>query len=259
MLISEIFKLARHLFNVKKPYIKKYCEVAGFSVWIVDGKYIRENIDEEFTNFGQHFRFRFVPKNEFWIDKTRQGGEEQFYIDHMIAENRMMSEGKDYYYALKMADKIEKRERSTVRFIKNLKKSHKENVIKRIHKKLLKKYSNKINVWVVKGDLVRSMFFIDFTEGGHDMVYSFIPKNEIWLDDDLSEKEMKFILLHEMHERNLMAHGWPYDLKSPIRVRNNKPGKIKKSAHRSASEIEHFARVHSGTVDKFLRKEMKEE
>jgi hypothetical protein len=36
---------------MKKPYIKKWGEVAGFKIYIVDGKYVRANLDEQFPNF----------------------------------------------------------------------------------------------------------------------------------------------------------------------------------------------------------------
>jgi len=49
---------------VEKPYLKRYTSISGFIVWIVDGKYIRENVDEEFTNCGAHYRFKFIPENE---------------------------------------------------------------------------------------------------------------------------------------------------------------------------------------------------
>jgi hypothetical protein len=26
-------------------------------------------MDEEFTNFGQHYRYPYIPKNELWIDQ----------------------------------------------------------------------------------------------------------------------------------------------------------------------------------------------
>ena len=49
---------------MKKPYIKKYGKVSGFKIYLVDGKYIRSNMDEEFTNCGQHYQFKFIPKDE---------------------------------------------------------------------------------------------------------------------------------------------------------------------------------------------------
>ncbi len=54
---------------MKKPYIKKFVEISHFKVWIVDGKYVRDNIDEEFNNYGQHYQFKFIPEKEFWIDR----------------------------------------------------------------------------------------------------------------------------------------------------------------------------------------------
>lgn len=103
---------------LKKPYIKKIETVSKFDVFFVDGSYIRENIDEEFTNFGQHFRFRFIPVDEFWIDFERTLGEEKFFIDHMLIENRLMSRGLSYNKALKAADRKENAERRKVDFIR---------------------------------------------------------------------------------------------------------------------------------------------
>ena len=79
-----------------------------------------------------------------------------------------------------------------------------------VHDRLWKKLENGISVWIVKGRLVRSVFDIDFTAGGHDHVYEFVPENEVWIDDDIEERERPFVLLHELHERNRMATGLPY-------------------------------------------------
>lgn len=225
---------------MKKPYIKKLDQIASISVWIVDGQYVRTKIDEEFTNFGQHFRFRFIPKHEFWIDKEHGPGEEQYFIDHLLIEYRLMTQGMAYDKALEKADAVELRERRKAVLIRQISKLSGKKTIENIHKRLLKKYSGAVEVWIVRGRLVRSLYFIDFTEGGHDLVYPhFIPKNEVWLDDDLSPGERKFVLLHELHERHLMALGWPYF-----------------KAHRSASRIEYHCREHQGELEAKLLQEV---
>jgi len=229
---------------VKKPYIKRLGKISAFQVWIVDGSYIRKNIYREFTNFGQHYRFKFIPKNEFWIDKSYGESEEKYYITHLLVENKLMALGKSYNIALERANKIEKRERRKSKLIKRLEsiKWHKKEIIlKKIRKVILKSHSSYIKIWIVNGKLVRSLFYIDFTEGGHDKVYPFIPKNEIWLDDAVSQKERKYILLHESHERFLMAKGLSYD-----------------RAHKSSSKIEHFCRAHSHCLYAKLKEEIKE-
>jgi len=53
---------------MKLPYLEKIGQRGDITVWSVDGIYVRRNLDEEFTNFGQHYRFECIPENEFWID-----------------------------------------------------------------------------------------------------------------------------------------------------------------------------------------------
>ncbi len=224
---------------MKKPYIKKSDQIGGIAVWIVNGGYVRKSMDEEFTNFGQHFRFRFIPRNEFWIDKEYGPGEEQFFIDHLLIEHRLMAAGMDYDSALEKADAVERQERRRSEMIRLVSSMDSGRIIQAVHKIPLKKYSAKVGVWIVRGDLVRSLFFIDFTEGGHDWVYHFVPKNEVWLDDDLAPGDRKFVLLHELHERHLMTLGWPY-------------GK----AHRSASRIEFHCRAFPKELEKNIRLEI---
>ena len=228
---------------MKKPYLKKFSEVSGFKVFIVDGEYIRENMDEEFTNFGQHYRFKFIPKNELWIDKERVSGEEKFFIDYLLVENRLMAKGISYDKAVDRGNIIERRERANSKLMKRRIKLKKypEKLIDSVHKDLLQKYSTKkIRVWIVSGEAVRGLFYVDFTEGGHGYVYSFIPKNEVWIDDDIEPDELKFVLLHELHERNLMSKGMKYE-----------------PAHARSSKIEYYCRKHKGEINKKLKSEIK--
>ncbi|RFT15113.1 MAG: hypothetical protein OP8BY_0577 [Candidatus Saccharicenans subterraneus] len=220
---------------LKKPYVRKLDQIEDISVWIVDGNYVRKNLDEEFTNFGQHYRFRFIPRHEFWIDQEHGAGEQQFFIDHLLVEYRLMASGVTYDKALAEADAVEQKERRKAELIRRIEALNKQGIIDEIHKTLIKKYSGRVKVWIVRGELVRSLFFIDFTEGGHDKIYHFIPENEVWLDDDLSRQEMKFVLLHELHERHLMDQGWPYY-----------------KAHRSASKIEYHCRHHPEQLEEAL-------
>jgi len=226
---------------MKKPYEKKIQTVDEFAVWFVDGKYIREKVDEEFTNFGQHYRFRFIPAHEFWIDRERTPGEEHFFVDHLLIENRLMAGGMTYDRAIEKADRAEVRERHKVDYIKKgLKPGQpKAEVLAKVHKKLLKCYSRYLNVWVADGEIVRDVYFIDYTEGGHDKVYAFIPPREVWLDDDLEPGERKYVLLHEVHERFLMVQGEKYF-----------------QAHRSASNIEYHCRHHPEELDRRLAEEL---
>ncbi len=214
--------------SLKPAYIEKADERGNLQVWIVDGAYIRSHIDEEFTNFGQHYAYPYIPINELWIDHEAAQDERQFFIDHLLVEHRLMAEGTPYDRALEKADQKERKERRRAGDLSRL--THHGQTLpagKDVHERLWKKLENGVSVWIVSGRLVRSVFDIDFTEGGHDYVYEFVPENEVWIDDDIVESERGYVLLHELHERNRMAKGWPYN-----------------KAHASSSRLEYHCRHH---------------
>jgi hypothetical protein len=196
---------------VKLPYLHKDEKIGDLQVWVVDGSYIRGRIDEEFTNFGQHYRYPYIPKNELWIDQEAEQDERPFFIEHLLIEHDLMSKKMSYEEALVRADRAEQKERRRAGDVRKITHNGKQLPdAKAVHDRLWKTLEDGVQVWVVNGRLVRSVFDIDFTAGGHDHVYEFVPQGEVWIDDDITEKERGFVLLHELHERNLMARGMPY-------------------------------------------------
>jgi hypothetical protein len=83
----------------------------------------------------------------------------------------------------------------------------------------------KVKVILVNGMKIRNEKAVNFVFGGSDMTYSFIPKNQIWIEKSVPKKERKFILMHEFSERDMMRHGMGYD-----------------HAHLIANQIEDFQR-----------------
>lgn len=242
---------------MKSPYIKKIDQRGSIEIWLVDGEFIRKNIDIEFTNFGHHFVNNFVPLDEFWIDREKNEGEAKYYIEHMLIEHRLMAEGRDKYWAMKKADQKEREERMRSNLAEKFFpiKKDRELMIEKVHRELFKEFG-KIKVWEVNGELVRDYFYIDFTEGGHDKVFPFIPAGEIWLDDDLSEKERKFVLLHELHERNLMPEGHDISIKNASLKPDHNYEKVYGPAHLSASRLEYYCRQHPDKLEEMLKQEI---
>jgi hypothetical protein len=181
------------------------------SVWIVDGEYIRTFLDEEFTNFGQHYRFPFIPENEFWLDKEGENDESNYFIEHLKVEWNLMRQGSSYPEAIVQADLVERAMRlkdSDITLVQNP-------VTKiidptKFRLKLIKALDNGLKVWLVDGKLIRTFIHIDFTQGGHEYVYEFVPPGDIWIDNDIAWQERGFVILHEMNELNLMREGWAY-------------------------------------------------
>jgi hypothetical protein len=225
--------------TLKPPYVKKLDERGDLKIWIADGDYIRGHIEEEFTNFAQHNQFPFIPKGELWIDQATNTDDQKFYIDNMLVMNRLTAKGVPYDEALAAAEQEERKERRRSGDVKLLAHhGHRLPEGKDVHLRLWKKLQDGISVWIVNGRLVRSIFDIEFTEGGHDLVYKFVSSKEVWIENDDEEKERLYILVHELHERGLMAKGWSYD-----------------KAHADSSRLEYRCRQHPDQLHNALAKE----
>lgn len=226
---------------MKKPYIKKYLQLSRFTVWIVDGDWIRKNLNEDFVGYDSHSGCACVPKGEFWVDKIAKKSEIHFYIDCLLAEHKFLEQGFSAQVAAKKAKLIEKRERSKLKLSEEFREKllDREKVLKRIHKSIFVEYSG-LQVWLVNGTVVRDLFLVDYAEGGHGYVYSFVPKSEIWMEITLSARERKFILLHELHERYRMA-----------KFKENYP-----KAHASATRVEDMCRKNISLLAAALKKEV---
>ena len=123
-----------------------------------------------------------------------------------------MAKGASYGDALTKADLVERRERRHSGDVRKVTHQGKDMPdAGTVHEHLWKKLENGVSVWIVNGRLVRSAFDIDFTAGGHDHVYEFVPAGEVWIDDAIEEKERGVVLLHELHERNRMGEGLSYN------------------------------------------------
>jgi len=154
-------------------------------------------------------------------------------------EHRLMAQGKAYDEAIVAADTEERKERRRAGDV--AKATHHGRQLpasQDAHDHLWKKLESGISVWIVNGRFVRSIFDIDFTEGGHDHVYEFVPIGEVWIDDAITENERGFVLLHELHERNRMEAGTPYS-----------------KAHAESSHIESQCRHHPDELHDYLAAE----
>lgn len=69
-----------------------------------------------------------------------------------------------------------------------------------------------IRIYLVSGEAVRDEIDVDFTEGGNDAVYTYVPAGEVWIDDAAHALDRTATALHELVERDLMLrHGLSYD------------------------------------------------
>ena len=209
-----------------EPYVEECVGVQGFRVWIVDGFCIRNSMDPDFTNYGHHYLFPFIPENEFWLDlNCGQIKEDQYFIKRMLTEVELFRKGICRDIVMNLANLVEDEARARDPWEFDAK-----NPFPYIKAKQLNEPGSDVKVWLVKGAYVRTFVYSEFTHGGHDRIYCFIPKNEVWIDDSVTEEERPYIVFHEMHERNLMLQGMAYDpahyrtLEVEMQLRKNPEG-----------------------------------
>ena len=82
-----------------------------FKIFKVDGNYIRNNIEVEFTLGGHHLRYKFVPDNEVWIENLSSEFDMESNLLHELTEIGLMEKGMKYEDAHERAAETEKEHR----------------------------------------------------------------------------------------------------------------------------------------------------
>lgn len=204
--------------------------VRGCDIWIVDGSVVRRDLYPEFLYGGNGQRYRFIPPHEIWIDNAIAADEYGYTIAHELHErSRMAREGATYETAhtsalgveqkLRRADDsaARKHERELPRVSPTDCDGEKEipNIedsvsLVEIYRTPLGTRSG-VSVWIVDGAAVRREIYPDFGLSGNDLAYHFIPRDEIWIDGQISCEETEFSIAAELRERELMMNGTSYD------------------------------------------------
>ncbi|HEX8946979.1 MAG TPA: hypothetical protein VF829_02085 [Candidatus Paceibacterota bacterium] len=222
-------------------YLKKLGEQDGYTTWLVNGAEVRKLIDENFVEYDHHGHFRFIPEKEFWIDNEMPEKEYPLYITRLLREVRHVADGMSAVEAAKQADTFEAEARQHSQRIKQMLAKQNQVVLRdRIRKKKWEEVSGAVTVWLVDGNIIRDSYMLGFAEGGHGVVYSWIPENEVWIEESLKPEEREFIVLHELHERYLMlSKKMSYE-----------------DAHHGATIVEDHYREHREGLAKRIREEI---
>lgn len=241
----------------------------GFEICIVDGPLVRQKIYPEFVYGGNAQRYLFNPQHEIWIDNSISVEEYRYTVAHELNERHLMAVfGYTYQAAHDSSLRLERKMRladletankheaelpkvgscdcDSIKEIPSLGDSIK---LKNIYLQL---YSvrNGISIWIVNGSNIRRDIYPDFGFSGNDFAYYFIPKNEVWIDAQISCEETEFSILCELSERNFMSSGEDYDhayekaLWEESMIRNQK---YKEAAIKPAIKIQKLKERDIGT------------
>ena len=64
-----------------------------------------------------------------------------------------------------------------------------------------------LRVYLVDGERIRDLIDTDFTMGGNDGRYRYVPRGEVWVEQTLSSRDRATTVLHEVEERRRMVEG----------------------------------------------------
>lgn len=209
--------MGRQHFNPKLNK-KRILTHADYTVYSVNGYAVRDvaKPDEEFGSLATQDEFPdLIPEGEIWISQKLDPKEGIFFIAAALARLKLQARGESRSKAYDEGLEVERVLREKLNGVEFRDgKPHKQ-VPKEIyldHYLTIPDPEAPVEVWSVDGNLVRSYYKTDYTEGGHGYVYPWVPRQEIWVEDGVDRREMPYITAHEYLERRLMRDaGIDYD------------------------------------------------
>lgn len=186
---------------------KYYKKMGKYSIYLIDDfKFRNVSLEmDEFGGYASNLEQACVPKDEIWVSKFLSKDELEVLLADCLEENRLVAEGMERWHAYGKSLDLEKELRVKkynapeilIRSYTDIPADFKRNFYMKFHKLDLA-------VYIVDGLQVRNYFKTDYVCGGHGYVYSWIPKDEIWIEKQTGPDELLYTLIHEFVERTQM-------------------------------------------------------
>jgi hypothetical protein len=234
---------------------------ADFTVYSINALTVRNvaRPDEEFGNSATADDFPdLIPKGEIWISEKLAEREGVFFIANALTQLALQAAGASAERAYDEGLKIERllREKlNGVDFRDGKPHKHVPDDIYLGRYAELPDPQGVVEVWEIDGNLARSYYKTDYTEGGHGYVYPWVPRSEIWVEDGVDHRELPFIVAHEYLERRLMRDaGMDYDpaheVCSRVEFDLRKRGEVKQLLSSGRRKL------HKGDLPRLCRQEL---
>src|SRR6266852_2179345 len=188
----------------------------------VDGFAVRNTLDPNFEASNHRTTSIDLPYPKFYIH------EGEYWIDYPLKdETDFLLKVEDYYDNPNINEKIKKK-RGAGDYIDLQRDYIKELCLKGPVPNFVVKVEEKDGVKIVhvNGTIVRLYLDPEFVFGGHGYVYSYIPKDEVWVDVKMDPRETKYVILHEVLERDLMKNGKTYDAANDYAIAAEKEQRV---------------------------------
>jgi hypothetical protein len=200
---------------MKKTFVATH---EGWDVYSVDASAVRciARPDEEFGNFATRDKFpNLIPAGEIWLGEKNLDREGVFFIANALTYLKEKEKGTPEDRAYTAGLNVERALREKLTGLKFRGGRPHKRVPPEVYVRpylTLPDLKFPIEVWVVDGCVVRSLYKTDYMEGGHGYVYRWAAKHQIWIEKALDRWELPYIVSHEYLELRLMRdEGIEYD------------------------------------------------
>jgi hypothetical protein len=190
---------------------------ADYTVYTVNGLAVRNasQPDEGFGNFATHDEFPdAIEEHEVWVSEKLALKEGVFFLANALtylARQAAGATGNAYEDGIAV-ERVLRERINGIEFRDGRPHKHVPDPIYLSEYVTLPDPKGAVVVWLVDGNLARSYYKTDYTQGGHSFVYPWVPKPQIWVEDGVDHREIHFIVCHEYLERRLMRDkGLGYD------------------------------------------------
>jgi hypothetical protein len=197
-----------------EPKLNKKCYLkhADCTLYTVCGLAMRNasRPDEEFGSFAVHDEFPdAIGEREAWISEKLASKEGVFFAANALTYLARLAAGNiDAAYEAGLDAERALREQITGLEFRNGKPHTRvPDAIYLSEYVTLPDLKGDVIVRRIDGNLARSYYKTDYTQGGHGYVYRWVPKPQIWVEDGVDHREIPFIVCHEYLERRLMRDG----------------------------------------------------
>jgi hypothetical protein len=212
--------------------------IGGVKVERVNGYLVRLLVEPDFNNWAQSLQFpKTMPQSppRIWLDVEQselnagrsgnsnayssRNGETEFFITNAYRQYLAMKRGMPYPKAVEIGDRFELRMRERYSSALGLPNAEGRDpsqvskyepdvwpslVVSDLGTSPMGVNTYGVPVQIVDGEKIRDRYRVEFTAGGHDLVYKWVRPRTIILDDDDTPEDQKDDLYHEAQERHYM-------------------------------------------------------
>lgn len=189
---------------------KKIDKIGPYRVYTVNPVGVRQKHPSYvgFTKFGTHLEYpSLIGENEIWVGKDVPEDERFFLIHRGVyqyeAKERGVKNFNDWAEKRVEWEREKKRGAKSGPHLMPMYNSPPDSIYGEYYCGIATQ-DDDVEVWLVDGDKIRKKYCKAFVDSGNGETYKWIPRQEIWVEQDMNPDDIPASVLHEYMEASLV-------------------------------------------------------